>query len=114
MSTVLRPLGCRIIVKCDDEIFEDGVTRGEDGKLYQGGGLIQIPDNVAENYERQAMTGTIIAVGNVMNADFNLQKGHRILFGRYAGDWVPDRLDGYKECRMMDEDDVVCVLEEEA
>lgn len=113
MSIRLRPLGCRIIVECDEEVFEEGVSRGEDGKLYQAGGLIQIPDSVAENYERQAMTGEVIAVGDAL--EWPIKVGSRVLFGRHSGDWVPSRISdvyGSEKCRMMAEDDIVCLIEE--
>ena len=93
----IRPLHDRLIVK---RIEEEETTRG---------GII-IPDTAKE----KPMQGKVVAVGKGKRHDdgklraLEVQKGDRILFGKYAGTEV--EIEG-EEHMILREDDVLAVLE---
>ena len=93
----IRPLQDRILVK---RIDEEETTKG---------GII-IPDSAKE----KPSEGRVIAVGPGKRDDkgnlvaVEVQKGDRVLFGKYAGTEV--NLDG-EEHLIISEDDVLAVLE---
>ena len=97
MATKVRPLHNRLIVK---RLDEDEKTTG---------GII-IPDTAKEKPQQ----GDVIAVGPGRRDDkgnliaMEVQKGARILFGKYSGSEVD--LDG-KEHLIISEDDVLAILE---
>ncbi len=97
MATKVRPLHNRLIVQ---RIDEDEKTAG---------GII-IPDSAKE----KPSEGRVIAVGPGKRDDkgnlvaVEVQKGDRVLFGKYAGTEVT--LDG-DEHLIISEDDVLAVLE---
>ena len=93
----IRPLHDRIVVKRIEE------------KETKVGGLF-IPDSAKEKPQE----GEVVAVGKGKRledgklAPLDLQKGDRILFGKYSGSEI--RLDG-EEYLIMREDEVLGVLE---
>ena len=93
----IRPLHDRIIVKRLDE------------KEMSKGGII-IPDTAKE----KPIEGQVIAVGNGKILEdgsvrkLDLQKGDKILFGKYSGTEV--KIDG-EEHLIMREDEVLAVIE---
>jgi len=95
--TKIRPLHDRILVK---RIDEEAKTKG---------GLI-IPDTAKE----KPMEGKVLAVGNGRVDDdgkvhpLDVQKGDRVLFGKYSGSEI--RVAG-DEHLIIREDDVLAVLE---
>ncbi len=97
MATKVRPLHNRLIVK---RLDEDETTSG---------GII-IPDTAKEKPQQ----GDVIAVGPGRRDDngnliaMEVQKGARVLFGKYSGSEVD--LDG-EEHLIISEDDVLAILE---
>ena len=97
MATKVRPLHNRLIVQ---RIDEDEKTAG---------GII-IPDAAKEKPQQ----GDVIAVGPGRRDDkgnliaMEIQKGARVLFGKYSGTEV--ELDG-EEHLIISEDDVLAILE---
>ncbi len=97
MATKVRPLHNRLIVQ---RIEEDEKTAG---------GII-IPDSAKE----KPSEGRVIAAGSGKRDDkgkmiaMEVQKGDRVLFGKYSGTEVT--LDG-DECLIISEDDVLAILE---
>ena len=95
--TKIRPLHDRILVK---RIDEEAKTKG---------GLI-IPDTAKE----KPMEGKVLAVGNGRVDEhgvvhpLDVQKGDRVLFGKYSGSEI--RVAG-DEHLIIREDDVLAVLE---
>jgi chaperonin GroES len=93
----IRPLHDRIVVKRIEE------------KETKVGGLF-IPDSAKEKPQE----GEVVAVGKGKRGDdgkliaLDVQKGDRILFGKYSGSDI--RLDG-EEYLIMREDEVLGVLE---
>lgn len=93
----LRPLQDRILVQ---RVEEETTTKG---------GII-IPDTAKE----KPAEGKVVAVGNGKVGDdgkrvaLEIQKGDRILFGKYAGTEV--KVEG-EEYLIMREDDVLGVIE---
>jgi chaperonin GroES len=96
----IRPLYDRIVVK-----------RIEEKETVQGG--IIIPDTAKEKPQE----GEVVAVGqgkrleNGKLVPLDLQKGDRILFGKYSGSEI--KLDG-EEFLIMREDEVLGVIEKGA
>ncbi len=94
----IRPLYDRIVVK-----------RIEDEKENKIGGLF-IPDSAKEKPQE----GEVVAVGKGKRLEdgkvvpLDVQKGDRILFGKYSGSEI--RIDG-EELLIMREDEVLGVLE---
>jgi chaperonin GroES len=94
----IRPLYDRIVVK-----------RLEDGKENKIGGLF-IPDSAKEKPQE----GEVVAVGKGKRLEdgkvvpLDVEKGDRILFGKYSGSEI--RIDG-EEFLIMREDEVLGVLE---
>jgi chaperonin GroES len=94
----IRPLYDRIVVK-----------RLEDEKENKIGGLF-IPDSAKEKPQE----GEVVAVGKGKRLEdgkvvpLDVQKGDRILFGKYSGSEI--RIDG-EEFLIMREDEVLGVLE---
>jgi chaperonin GroES len=94
----IRPLYDRIVVK-----------RLEDEKENKIGGLF-IPDSAKEKPQE----GEVVAVGKGKRLEdgkvvpLDVQKGDRILFGKYSGSEI--RIDG-EEFMIMREDEVLGVLE---
>ncbi len=97
MATKVRPLHNRLIVE-----------RIEEGEKTAGG--IIIPDTAKE----KPSEGRVIAAGPSKRDDkgkmiaMEVQKGDRVLFGKYAGTEVT--LDG-DDCLIISEDDVLAILE---
>jgi len=97
MSAHIRPLGNRLIVKRVKELEK---TKG---------GII-IPDAAKE----KPVEGHVVAVGPGKHLDdgrmvpVDVQKGDRVLFGKYAGSEV--QLDGVEHV-VLTEDDILGVLE---
>lgn len=97
MSTTIRPLNDRIIVR-----------RTEDQEQMRGG--LYIPDTAKEKPQE----GEVIAVGNGRLLDngtriaMDVKAGDRVLFGKYAGTEI--KLDG-EEFLILREDDVLGVVE---
>ena len=93
----IRPLHDRVVIK-----------RLEEERTSPGG--IVIPDTAAE----KPIRGEVLAVGKgkiLENGEIrplDLQKGDRVLFGKYSGTEV--KVDG-EEVLVMREDDVMAVLE---
>ena len=93
----IRPLHDRIVVK-----------RIEDQETKIGG--LYIPDSAKEKPQE----GEVVAVGKGKRLEdgkivpLDLQKGDRILFGKYSGSEI--RIDG-EELMIMREDEVLGVLE---
>ena len=93
----IRPLHDRVVVK-----------RTEEEKLSPGG--IVIPDSATE----KPMRGEVIAVGTGKLLDdgkirpLDVEKGDKILFGKYSGTEI--KLDG-EDIVVMREDDVLAILE---
>lgn len=96
MSTKIRPLNDRIIVK-----------RIEDQEQMRGG--LYIPDTAKEKPQE----GQVLAVGNGKLLEngtriaIDLTVGDRVLFGKYAGTEV--KLDG-EELLILREDDILGVV----
>jgi chaperonin GroES len=94
----IRPLYYRIVVK-----------RLEDEKENKIGGLF-IPDSAKEKPQE----GEVVAVGKGKRLEdgkvvpLDVEKGNRILFGKYSGSEI--RIDG-EEFLIMREDEVLGVLE---
>jgi chaperonin GroES len=94
----IRPLYDRIVVK-----------RLEDEKENKIGGLF-IPDSAKEKPQE----GEVVAVGKGKRLEdgklvpLDVEKGNRILFGKYSGSEI--RIDG-EEFMIMREDEVLGVLE---
>ena len=86
----LEPFGERIIVR--REITE---------KI----GSIIVP----ESSQKTSLHGTVVAVGP--DADW-VKPGDRVLFGRYAGFELPGKLDGYENCLLMNNEDLLAKLGE--
>ena len=97
MATKLTPLHDRIVVR-----------RIEEGETTRGG--IIIPDSAKEKPQE----GEVVAVGKGKRLEdgkvvpLDVQKGDRILFGKYSGSEI--RIDG-EELIVMREDEVLGVLE---
>lgn len=97
MSTKVRPLHDRVIVRRLDEIEKSA------------GGII-IPDTAKE----KPVEGEVIAVGKgkiLENGDvrqLDVKAGDKVIFSKYAGTEI--KLDG-KEFLMMREDDILGVIE---
>jgi chaperonin GroES len=97
MSTKVRPLHDRVIVRRLDEVEKSA------------GGII-IPDTAKE----KPVEGEVIAVGKgkiLENGDIrplDVKAGDRVIFSKYAGTEI--KLDG-KEFLMMREDDILGVIE---
>ncbi len=97
MSTKVRPLHDRVIVRRLDEIEKSA------------GGII-IPDTAKE----KPVEGEVIAAGKgkiLENGDIrplDVKKGDKVIFSKYAGTEI--KLDG-KEFLMMREDDILGVIE---
>jgi len=97
MSTKVRPLHDRVIVRRLDEIEKSA------------GGII-IPDTAKE----KPVEGEIIAAGKgkiMENGDvhpLDVKAGDKVIFSKYAGTEI--KLDG-KEFLMMREDDILGVIE---
>lgn len=97
MSTKVRPLHDRVIVRRLDEVEKSA------------GGII-IPDTAKE----KPVEGEVIAVGKgkiLENGDvrpLDVKAGDRVIFSKYAGTEI--KLDG-KEFLMMREDDILGVIE---
>ena len=97
MSTKVRPLHDRVIVRRLDEVEKSA------------GGII-IPDTAKE----KPVEGEVIAVGKgkiLENGDvrpLDVKAGDRVIFSKYAGTEI--KLDG-KEFMMMREDDILGVVE---
>ncbi len=85
------------------------VVRRIDGEEKTKGGII-IPDSAKE----RPLEGEVIAVGNGKRADdgtvtpLDVQKGDRVLFGKYAGTEI--KIDGVEHL-IMREDDILGVIE---
>lgn len=99
MSTKVRPLGDKILVKRDE-----GVDKTESG--------IYLPESAKD----KPKTGTVQAVGTgALNTDtgeripLNIKKGDKIIFSSYAGTEV--KL-GKDTLLIMAEDDILAVLED--
>jgi len=97
MATNIRPLHDRVIVR-----------RIEEGEQVRGG--IIIPDTAKEKPQE----GEVIAVGEGKRKDdgtrqsLDVQKGDRVLFGKYSGSEI--KLDG-EEFLIMREDEILGVIE---
>ena len=97
MSTNITPLHDRVIVR-----------RIEEGEQVRGG--IIIPDSAKEKPQE----GEVVAVGKGKRMEdgklvaLDVQKGDRILFGKYSGSEI--RLDG-EEYMIMREDEILGILE---
>jgi len=97
MSTKVRPLHDRVIVRRLDEIEKSA------------GGII-IPDTAKE----KPVEGEVIAVGKgkiLENGEvraLDVKAGDKVIFSKYAGTEI--KLDG-KEFLMMREDDILGVIE---
>ncbi len=97
MSTNIRPLHDRVIVRREEE------------ERKSAGGIV-IPDSATEKPSR----GVVVAVGPgkaLDNGDvraLDVQKGDKILFGKYAGTEV--KVDG-QEIVVMREEDIMGVVE---
>jgi len=97
MSTKVRPLHDRVIVRRLDEVEKSA------------GGII-IPDTAKE----KPVEGEVIAAGKgkiLENGDIrplDVKKGDKVIFSKYAGTEI--KLDG-KEFLMMREDDILGVIE---
>jgi chaperonin GroES len=97
MSTKIRPLHDRVIVK-----------REEDERKSPGG--IVIPDTAAE----KPIKGRVIAVGNgkiLEGGDvrpLDVKVGDKVLFGKYSGTEV--KVDG-DDVLVMREEDIMAVIE---
>jgi chaperonin GroES len=100
MSTTIRPLNDRIIVR-----------RVEEQEQMRGG--LYIPDTAKEKPQE----GEVIAVGqgrilnNGERVAMDVKAGDKVLFGKYAGTEV--KLDG-EEYLILREDDVLGVIEGQA
>jgi chaperonin GroES len=97
MATNIRPLHDRVIVR-----------RIEEGEQVRGG--IIIPDTAKEKPQE----GEVIAVGEGKRKDdgtrqtLDVQKGDRVLFGKYSGSEI--KIDG-EELLIMREDEILGVIE---
>ncbi len=97
MATNIKPLHDRVIVR-----------RIEEGEQVRGG--IIIPDSAKEKPQE----GEVIAVGEGKRKDdgtrlgLDVQKGDRVLFGKYSGSEI--KLDG-EELLIMREDEILGVIE---
>ena len=97
MATNIRPLQDRVILR-----------RIEEGEQQRGG--IIIPDTAKEKPQE----GEVIAVGEGKYRDdgkrqaLDVQKGDRVLFGKYSGSEI--KLDG-EEFLIMREDEILGVIE---
>jgi len=97
MSTKVRPLHDRVIVRRLDEVEKSA------------GGII-IPDTAKE----KPVEGEVISAGKgkiMENGDvrpLDVKKGDKVIFSKYAGTEI--KLDG-KEFLMMREDDILGVIE---
>ncbi len=99
MSTKVRPLGDKILVKRDE-----GADKTESG--------IYLPESAKD----KPKTGTVQAVGTgALNTDtgervpLNIKKGDKIIFSSYAGTEI--KL-GKDTLLIMAEDDILAVLED--
>lgn len=94
----VRPLGDRVLVK-----------RTEESEQKSAGGII-IPDTAKEKPQR----GEVVAAGKGKVKDDGsrlapgVQKGDKVLFGKYAGNEV--KIDG-EEFLIMSESDILAVIE---
>jgi chaperonin GroES len=97
MTTNIRPLHDRVIVK-----------RIEEGEQVRGG--IIIPDSAKEKPQE----GEVIAAGEGKYKEdgtrqaLDVQKGDRVLFGKYSGSEI--KLDG-EEFLIMREDEILGIIE---
>ena len=97
MSTKIRPLHDRVIVK-----------REEEERKTPGG--IVIPDSAGEKPSK----GRVLAVGNGKILEdgkvrpLDVKVGDRVLFGKYSGTEV--KVDG-EELLVMKEDDIMAVID---
>lgn len=87
----LRPMGDRLIAKQFD-----------DDRI----GSIIIPDSS----KKTSLRATVISAGP--QCDF-VKVGDTILFGRFARFDLPLRDEKWKDCFIMNEADVLCILEDE-
>jgi len=86
----LEPFGERIIVK---------------KQIKEKVGLIHVP----EARQKTSLIGEVVAVGP--DADW-VKVGDTVLFGRHAGFELPveDELDGYKDCQLMNCEDLLSLV----
>jgi co-chaperonin GroES (HSP10) len=123
-DVLLCPGGCRIIVRPDDEGYDESAFGDKtkvvekDGKFFTEGG-IEIPQSVEDQVKRRALTGTVIATGPALSMEFSGEDGaYRlvepddvVLFGQFSGHNLERSVPGYEDCIIMAEDDVIAIVE---
>jgi len=90
-TMVLEPLGERIIVR---QIKTEKI------------GSIIVPDSS----QKKSLEGIVLAVGP--DADW-VKAGDVVLFGRHAGFDLPSELDGYENCKLMNNEDILARIQRE-
>ena len=91
MSTKIRPLHDRVIVKREDD------------ERKSPGGIV-IPDTATE----KPMKGRVLAVGKGKIRPLDVKIGDKVLFGKYSGNEV--KIDG-DDVLVMREEDIMAIIE---
>jgi co-chaperonin GroES (HSP10) len=86
----LEPYGERIIVK---------------RKITEKVGLIHVPDSK----QKISLQGEVVEVGP--DATW-VKPGDRVLFWKNSGFELPNELDGYKDCLLMNNDDLLACIKD--
>jgi chaperonin GroES len=95
VKRILEPYGERIIVR---QIKLDSI------------GMIVLP----EQAKTKSIEGEIIAVGPDATEIFDVKVGDHVLFGRHAGFDLPSDAGGYKDCKLMNVEDLLAKIVEPA